>query len=123
MLADCAAHYTFVSSISVFKDTSQPDIDESGELARLEDTTVETVDGGSYGGLKVLCEEAAERAFPGRTLNIRPGLIVGPHDPTDRFTYWTVRVARGGDILIPHDHNVPVQIIDVRDLAPNGISA
>jgi 2'-hydroxyisoflavone reductase len=116
-LADHTAHYTFISSISVFKDNSKADKDEHGEVCRLEDTTVETIDGGTYGGLKVLCEEAAEQALPGRTLNIRPGLIVGPHDPTDRFTYWPLRIAQGGDILTPRDHSVPVQVIDVRDLS------
>jgi len=117
MLSESAAHYTFISSISVFADTSKSGIDENGELRRLDDPTIEAVTGETYGGLKVLCEESAELAFPGRALNIRPGLIVGPHDPTDRFTYWPVRVNKGGDILTPQDHDVPVQVIDVRDLA------
>ncbi len=96
---------------------SQPGIDESGEVIRLTDPGVETIDGGTYGGLKALCEEAVESAFPSRTLNIRPGLIVGPHDPTDRFTYWPVRISRGGDVLIPQNVETPVQVIDARDLA------
>jgi 2'-hydroxyisoflavone reductase len=73
------------------------------------------VNGETYGPLKVLCEQVVNDFFPERTLNIRPGLIVGPHDPTDRFTYWPYRIARGGDILVPEDF--PVQIIDARDLA------
>lgn len=64
----------------------------------------------------MLCEQAAEKALPGRTLNIRPGLIVGPYDPSDRFTYWPVRVARGGEVLCPPADDA-TQIIDVRDLA------
>lgn len=117
LLCNAANHYTFISSISVYADVSQPNTDESGTVGRLEDTTVETIEGGTYGPLKVLCEEAVEAALPGRTLNIRPGLIVGPYDPSDRFTYWPVRAARGGDILTPQNHDVPVQIIDARDLA------
>ena len=71
----------------------------------------------NYGGLKVLCEEAAQAAFPGRCAVVRPGYIVGPGDPTDRFTYWPVRIARGGDVLAPGDGEDPVQFIDARDLA------
>ena len=86
-------------------------------MGRLEDETIEEVNGESYGPLKALCEQAAEAAMPGRVLTIRPGLIVGPHDPSDRFTYWPVRVARGGEVLVPDRPEMPVQIIDVRDLA------
>jgi 2'-hydroxyisoflavone reductase len=75
------------------------------------------VTGETYGALKALCEQEAEAAFPGRALIIRPGLIVGPHDPTDRFTYWSHRVAQGGELLAPGAENTPVQFIDVRDLA------
>ena len=71
----------------------------------------------SYGALKVLCEAAVEEALPGRTLVIRPGLIVGPYDPTDRFTYWPWRVSQGGQVLAPGDGSSPAQLIDVRDLA------
>ncbi len=65
----------------------------------------------------MLCERAAEAALPGRVLTVRPGLIVGPHDPTDRFTYWPVRVAEGGAVLAPGEPDMPIQLIDVRDLA------
>ncbi len=116
LLKDAAAHYTFISSISAYAGFAQPNMDESGKEATMEDETIEQVTGESYGPLKVLCEQAAERAFPGRTLNIRPGLIVGPHDPSDRFTYWPVRVAQGGDVLAPPPED-GTQIIDVRDLA------
>src|SRR5207249_4838220 len=73
--------------------------------------------GALYGPLKALCEREAEAAMPGRVLVIRPGLIVGPHDYTDRFTYWPVRVARGGETLAPGRPDRPVQCVYVRDLA------
>lgn len=117
LLSEAIEHYTFISSISVYADTSQASIDESAAVGRLEDETVEEVTGETYGPLKALCEEAAEAAMPGRVLNVRPGLIVGPHDPSDRFTYWPVRAARGGEILAPKPAAAPVQIIDARDLA------
>lgn len=117
LLADAVDHYTFVSSISVYRDFSQPNVDESASVAKLADEKTEEVTGETYGALKALCENAVESAFPGRTLVIRPGLIVGPHDPTDRFTYWPSRVADGGEILAPGNPQAPVQFIDVRDLA------
>ena len=83
----------------------------------LDDPTVEQVTGETYGPLKALCEQAAEAAMPGRTLVIRPGLIVGPDDPTDRFTYWPVRISRGGQVLAPSGPDYGTEIIDVRDLA------
>jgi 2'-hydroxyisoflavone reductase len=70
-----------------------------------------------YGGLKVLCERAAEAAFPGRATIVRPGYIVGPGDPTDRFTYWPVRISKGGDVLAPGGPDDPIEWIDARDLA------
>ena len=109
--------YAFVSTLSVYADTSQPGIDESGKVGRLEDPTVEEVTGETYGPLKALCEEAVEDVFPGKALIIRPGLIVGPHDPTDRFTYWPWRVALGREVLAPGKPKRGVQFIDVRDLA------
>ncbi len=116
-LADAVGHYTFISSISVYGDLSRPGADESSPVATLEDPTVETVDGGAYGALKALCEQAAEAAMPGRVLVVRPGLIVGPHDPTDRFTYWVHRASAGGTLLAPEGPQVHVQFIDARDLA------
>jgi 2'-hydroxyisoflavone reductase len=117
LLASAVEHYTFISSISVYADVSKPGIDEEGELGVLEDESVEDITGGAYGPLKVLCEQAAEAFFPSRTLNIRPGLIVGPYDPSDRFTYWLHCIARGGEVLAPSPGQKPVQIIDARDLA------
>ena len=93
-------------------------MDESYPVGKIEDETVEEITGDTYGPLKALCEQAVQRVFGrDRTLIVRPGLIVGPHDPTDRFTYWPVRVARGGEILAPEKPEAPIQIIDVRDLS------
>ncbi|MCL6642308.1 MAG: SDR family oxidoreductase [Candidatus Bipolaricaulota bacterium] len=117
LLAHSVEHYTFISSISVYADFSVLGLNETAPLGRLQDETVEEITGETYGPLKALCEQAAERAMPGRVLIIRPGLIVGPHDPTDRFTYWPYRVAQGGEVLAPGRPDRPVQIIDVRDLA------
>jgi len=117
VLAGSVGHYTFISSISAYSSFSQPDMDESGPVGTLEDQTIEQVTGESYGPLKVLCEQAAEQAFLGRALNLRAGLIVGPHDPSDRFTYWPCRVAQGGAVLAPGGPEVGTQFIDVRDLA------
>jgi len=116
-LANQVGHYTFISTISVYSDYSQAGIDEASPVGTLDDPTVEAVTGESYGPLKALCEQAAEAAMPRRVLSIRPGLIVGPHDPTDRFTYWPVRIAGGGEVLAPGDAAQQVQFIDARDLA------
>lgn len=116
-LAEQVDHYTFISTISVYPDYTQAGIDETAAVGTLADPTVEEVTGETYGPLKALCEAAAEAAMPGRVLTIRPGLIVGPHDPTDRFTYWPVRVDKGGAVLAPGTPTQQVQVIDVRDLA------
>jgi 2'-hydroxyisoflavone reductase len=113
-------HYAFISTLSVYRDFRVRGLREDAAVATLDDETVEAVtsgSGGTYGPLKALCEQAAEAAMPGRVLSVRPGLIVGPYDPTDRFTYWPVRVARGGDVLAPPTPEAPVQFIDARDLA------
>jgi 2'-hydroxyisoflavone reductase len=117
LLADAVDRYCFISSISVYEKLPVPGMDESAPVGMLADPTTEEITGESYGPLKALCEQAVEAALPGRALVIRPGLIVGPHDPTDRFTYWPVRVARGGEVLAPSSPASPVQVIDVRDLA------
>ncbi len=117
LLAGAVSHYTFISSISVYSDVSIIGIDESAPVGTLADPTVEEITGDTYGPLKALCEQAAEQAIPGRALIVRPGLIVGPHDPTDRFTYWPHRVAQGGEVLAPAHADYRVQIIDARDLA------
>ena len=116
-------HYVFISTISVFADKSQPGMDESAPVAMYtgKDAMAETratlqADMGLYGPLKAVCEREAEKQFPGLTTVIRPTLIVGPGDETDRFTYWPARMARGGEVLAPPADD-PVQIIDARDLA------
>jgi len=116
-LKDCAETYVFISSISAYAGFSKIGIDESDPVGKLADETVEEITGETYGPLKALCEQTVEQEFPGRALIIRPGLIVGPYDPTDRFTYWPARVARGGLVLAPEKPEAPVQIIDGRDLA------
>jgi 2'-hydroxyisoflavone reductase len=116
LLAESVERYVFMSSTSVYADFSRP-VDESSPLATMPDESLEEVTGSSYGPLKVLSERALEETLPGRALTIRPGVIVGPCDPTVRFSYWTARAARGGEVLAPGDPATPVQIIDVRDLA------
>lgn len=116
-LAGAVSHYTFISSLSVYADHSTPGTDEAGGVGTLADPAVETFNGETYGPLKALCERAVDNTFPGGILHIRPGLIVGPHDPTDRLTWWTRRIARGGEVLAPGDPEACVQIVDARDLA------
>ncbi len=116
--------YVFTSTISVYADTSKG-VDETAPLAKYEgaDPYKETLEAmkasgyKTYGPLKALSEKEAEKWFPGKTLIIRPGLIVGPRDETDRFTYWPVRIDRWGEVLAPGTPSDPVQFIDARDLA------
>ncbi|HEX3056898.1 MAG TPA: NAD-dependent epimerase/dehydratase family protein [Gaiellaceae bacterium] len=108
-------HYVFVSTISVYSDTSQP-IDESSALFDPPDPEPETFDPEQYGGLKVGSERVVLQVFGERSAIVRAGLIVGPHDPTERFTYWPRRLAEGGTVLAPGDPQQPVQLIDARDL-------
>lgn len=117
LLAPSVGHYTFISTTSVYGDYSIRNMDEHAPLATIADPTVEDPTGPNYGPLKVLCEQAVEAAMPGRALIIRPGLIVGPYDPTNRFTYWPRRVAQGGDVLAPDGPEHSARFIDVRDLA------
>jgi len=121
LLAPRVERYAFVSSISVYAESREP-VSEASPLATAPDERSEDVRA-HYGALKALCERAVEAALPGRALAIRPGLIVGPSDPTDRFTYWPARLDRGGDVLAPGDGLDPVQFIDVRDLATWTIAA
>ncbi len=116
LLAPRVGQYVFVSSVSVYPDDGTKNVTEDMPVATIEDETVEKVDAITYGPLKALCEQAAEAALPGRALNVRPGLIVGPRDRTDRFTYWPVRVRRGGEMLCPNSPQDLLQVIDVRDL-------
>ena len=119
LLADHAHRYIYISSISCYKEPSPMNGDEDSPLATLADPTVETMGDQfqNYGGLKALCEQAAEKAMPGRVAVVRPGYIVGPDDYSGRFTYWPVRFDKGGDIAVPGSPTDPFQVIDVRDLA------
>jgi 2'-hydroxyisoflavone reductase len=112
-------HYTFVSSISVYADVSTPPTEES-PVAELEQPTEEWRE--AYGELKALCEDVVRERFPNAFIP-RPGLIVGPWDPTGRFTYWPVRLAAGGRVLAPAPPDADAQVIDVRDLAAWIVSA
>ena len=113
-----SGRYVFVSSISVYASFDEP-WDESGPLAELGDAPADELasDYSNYGALKALCEAEVVDVFGDRGLIVRPGLIVGPHDPTGRFTYWPHRLARGGEILAPGPHDRLAQFVDVRDLA------
>ncbi|MBC7835711.1 MAG: NAD-dependent epimerase/dehydratase family protein [Phycisphaerales bacterium] len=119
LLAPNVKHYIFISSLSVYSDNSKPGKDESDTLGTMADPTVEEMGAQfeNYGPLKVLCEQAAEKAMPGRVANIRPGYIVGPGDGSDRFSYWPIRATRGGEMLAPGRPEDPLQVIDARDLA------
>ena len=127
LLADSIERYVFVSSQNAYADVSVPGITENYPLGTLTneqldeanaiDTKGQPAYGRLYGGLKALCEQAAKETMPGRVLVLRPGLIVGPYDYTDRFTYWVVRVVAGGDVLAPGRPDRFIQFIDVRDLA------
>jgi len=119
LLAPKAKQYLYISSISCYKEPSPENGDEDAPLATIPDPTVETMgtDFANYGALKALCEQAAEKAMPGRVAIVRPGYIVGPDDPTGRFTYWPVRFDRGGEVAVPGNPSDPLQLIDVRDLA------
>lgn len=108
--------YCFVSSISVYAHFRQIN-DEDGPIAQLGDLSPDELTDESYGALKALCEDDVRAAFGDHALVVRPGLIVGPHDPTGRFTYWPHRIARGGEVLAPSPPEAATQIIDVRDLA------
>ena len=90
--------YVFISSISVYENLRKIGVDESDPVGKLEDETVEEITGATYGPLKALCEKTVQEICGDRALIIRPGLIVGPNDPTDRFTYWPMRIKRGGDV-------------------------
>lgn len=130
LLSQSVDHYTFISSQSVYADFEISGLDESYHVQTLTDDQVHEAEsiepgegivavsyGAMYGGLKARCEQTVEEEMPGRTLSIRAGLIVGPNDYSDRFTYWVRRIAEGGEVLAPGKPDLPVQFVDVRDLA------
>ena len=115
LLGPRAPHYTFISSISAYRSLRSPGGTEEEPLAELPDEREESM--AFYGALKARCEAVVQESYAERCLVIRPGLIVGPDDPSDRFTYWVARFARQGEVLAPGGPDRPVQVIDVRDLA------
>ena len=111
-----APHYTFVSSISVYEDFSVDEVTEASPRITLHDPNSENVSE-DYGGLKALCEDVVLEGFESGALVVRPGLLVGPYDPTDRFTYWVRRFSQGGPVLAPGGCEIRIQWIDARDVA------
>jgi 2'-hydroxyisoflavone reductase len=117
LLADATAHYTFVSSGSAYADHSRPGTNERSATIELPaDTPEELSSPEAYGGFKAQCETVVEGALPGRALCVRAGIVAGPYDPTNRFTDWVTRIARGGEVLAPEPRDQPVQVLDARDL-------
>lgn len=117
ILTNSAKHYTFISTIGVYQDFQQQKIDETYPLAKLTDENNEEITEKNYGALKAACEEVISKYFPNHCLIVRPGLIIGPLDPTKRFAYWPLRCLKGGEILAPGIPSQLLQFIDVRDLA------
>ncbi len=116
-LAGRVGQYVFVSTVSVYADMSEPMVSELNSVQQLEEPESADVSNETYGALKAHCEEEVQTHFDGIVTVVRPGLIVGPHDPTDRFTYWPARIAKGGRILAPGSPERNVQFVDARDLA------
>lgn len=117
ILSKSVGQYIFISTVSVYKDLTTPQIDEDSPLGKLTNPDTEEITGETYGPLKVLCEQEVIQQFSRNSLIIRPGVIVGPYDPTDRFTYWVNRISQGGDVAAPGNPDQPVQFIDGHDLA------
>ena len=122
LLAPRVKQYIVVSTMSVYGNRAEIDMDETAPLATVPDEAVEQIKshrevGQHYGGMKALCEKTAEEGMPGRACSVRPGLIVGRGDPTHRFTYWPYRVRKGGEVLAPGEPGHYVQFIDAHDCA------
>jgi 2'-hydroxyisoflavone reductase len=122
LLAPHVQRYVYVSSISAYASFAKP-VDEESPLGTIQDSGVEKVTETTYGPLKALCEKAIVAAMPHRAIILRPGFVVGPYDPTDRFTYWPARAARGGEMLAPGTPLQGIQFIDARDLARFALDA
>jgi 2'-hydroxyisoflavone reductase len=116
-LLNSTGRYLFVSSISAYEAFARHGVTEDEPLAPALDPVPDAMTPDTYGALKAMCEAVVREAFGARSLIVRPGLIVGPHDASDRFTYWPHRVAQGGRIAAPVRPSLPIQYIDVRDLA------
>ncbi|MGH3470778.1 MAG: NAD-dependent epimerase/dehydratase family protein [Nocardioidaceae bacterium] len=117
-LGERGGHHVFISTMSVYADTDEPGLGEDAPLVRLDDPATEEVTGETYGGLKVLCEQAALSSYgEDHVTVVRPTYVVGPHDHTGRFTWWVRRIAHGGEVLAPGPYDAPMQVIDARDQA------
>src|SRR5258708_1512621 len=112
-----APYYAYISTVSVYAEDRQPTITEDHPVGTIADPTIEERNTPAYGPLKALCEDAVRELYPERSLIIRPGLVCGPYDPTNRLTYWVARIAEGGEVLAPEPKHRPVQFIDARHLA------
>lgn len=119
VLAESVGLYCFISTISVYSDDQEGPMSEDSKLIRFDKVPEsEEITGESYGAFKALCEDAVTSICgAAKTLIIRPGLVVGPHDPSDRFTYWVDRFSRTDPVLLPDRGDLPMQFIDARDLA------
>jgi 2'-hydroxyisoflavone reductase len=116
-LFDSCERYVYISSVSAYASFAKPPIRETDRLASIVGHATDKVTGVNYGSLKAECERTVARVFGARSILIRPGLIVGPNDPTGRFSYWPWRIAAGGRVLAPGNPERPIQFIDARDLA------
>ena len=117
MLGDRGGHHVLVSTVSVYGDLAGPDGDEDSPLLPVAGADVDEVTDTTYGPLKVACEHAATAAYGDRLAVVRPTYVIGPDDPTGRYTWWVRRLARGGEVLAPGGRTDPAQVVDVRDLA------
>jgi 2'-hydroxyisoflavone reductase len=117
LLKDSARHYLFVSTMMVYADFKQNGLNEDSAVGKLEDESVEVVNVKTYGPLKALCEREVRRVLPDRHVILRPCIVAGPYDNTDRFTWWVHRAAQGGEMFVPGSPDYPFQMIDARDLA------
>jgi 2'-hydroxyisoflavone reductase len=116
VLGGRGGHHVYVSSVSAYADPPEPGADESSPLVELDDKSTEEVTETTYGGLKTECERAAKAAYGEQNVTIvRPTYVVGPHDPTGRFTRWVDRIRKGGEVLAPGPADAPMQLVDARD--------
>jgi 2'-hydroxyisoflavone reductase len=116
-LQDRVGHYNFISTVSVYADMSKPGVDIDALTATTDNPYATEVTNETYGALKAVCEDVVRDVYGERACIVRPGLIVGPYDPSDRFTYWPRRFDLGGEAVVPDAKDMPVQLADVRDLA------
>jgi len=123
LLRDATEHYTFISTVSVYADFTKTDLDEDSPVATISDENVEDVTDETYGPLKVLCEDVVRSIYDERCTIVRPGIVAGPFDHTDRFTYWCARASKGGEMVAPDDPGRPIQFVDARDLASFTLNA